>query len=198
MTRQWLSALVVGWFLLAAGGTAAMLRYENAAGAPGDPALEWPTIAGAAPPGFALLLFVHPHCPCTRASLGELARIMAHAQGRLIARVIFEQPAGKPASWCQTDLWRSTLAMPGVKPETDPAGVETRRFHARTSGQTLLYADGRLVFFGGITGGRGHRGDNVGSDQVRALLAGATTAALAHSPVYGCPLTREDMAVPLP
>jgi hypothetical protein len=197
MTRQRLGALVVIWLLLGGGGLAAMLRYEKAAGNPGRPPLGWPAAAGPAPKGFMLLLFVHPHCPCTRASVGELARIMAHVQGKVVARVIFEQPAGKPASWCRTDLWEAAQAIPGVTPEADPAGVETRRFNARTSGQTLLFAQGRLVFSGGITGGRGHRGDNLGSDQVRSLLAGATTP-LARSPVYGCPLADENLDSALP
>jgi hypothetical protein len=197
MTRQRLSALVVIWLLLGGGGLAAMLRYEKAAGDPGRPLLGWPAGAAPAAPGFTLLLFLHPHCPCSRASVGELAKIMAHAQGKVLARVIFEQPAGKPASWCQTELWAAAQAIPGVTPELDPAGVATRRFHARTSGQTLLYAQGRLVFSGGITGGRGHSGDNLGSDKVRSLLAGVTTA-LARSPVYGCPLASENLDSPLP
>ena len=50
----------------------------------------------------------------------------------------------------------------------DDDGAEARRFGAETSGQTLLYdARGALAFSGGITGARGHAGDNAGRASLR-------------------------------
>ena len=39
-----------------------------------------------------LVMFAHPRCPCTRASIGELALIMARVHGRLTADVLFVKP----------------------------------------------------------------------------------------------------------
>ncbi len=53
----------------------------------------------------------------------------------------------------------------------DDDGAEAKRFGAETSGQTLLYDErGTLAFSGGITGSRGHAGDNAGRASLLALI----------------------------
>jgi hypothetical protein len=70
----------------------------------------------------------------------------------------------------------------------DEGGVEAARFEALTSGQVVLYdGEGRLQFSGGITGARGHLGDNLGLRRVMSLLRGAEPDRT-DSPVFGCPL----------
>jgi hypothetical protein len=133
-------------------------------------------------------MLVHPHCPCSRASIGELALIMAQSQGRLAAYILFLKPEGFADHWEKTDLWQSAAAIPGVKPIADQDGVEARRFHATTSGQTVLYdAEGRLLFSGGITIARGHAGDNAGRSAIVSLV-NTRIAEQAETPVFGCPL----------
>jgi hypothetical protein len=130
----------------------------------------------------------HPHCPCTRATIGELASIMAHSQGRLTAYVLFLKPAGFSEEWEKSDLWRSAESIPGVTAVIDDEGAEANRFHAATSGQTLLYdAGGHLLFSGGITGSRGHSGDNAGHSAIVSLV-NAGVAEQTESFVFGCPL----------
>jgi hypothetical protein len=46
-----------------------------------------------------LVLFAHPHCPCTRASLHELDGLLAQTQNRVSAIVVFTIPDGVPAGW---------------------------------------------------------------------------------------------------
>jgi hypothetical protein len=135
-----------------------------------------------------LLMFAHPRCPCTRATLSELARVMARTGGRMHASVEFIVPPGEDPQWAQTDLWRSAAAIPETQVRLDTGGTEARRFGSATSGQVLVYdAAGRLCFAGGITAGRGHAGDNSGEDAVVAIANGGT-GPLSHMPVYGCPL----------
>jgi hypothetical protein len=140
---------------------------------------------------------MHPKCPCSRATTDELAKLMAHAQGRMVARVLMIRPDGVPEAWERTDLWRSAAAIPGVTVVADPQGTESRRFGAATSGQTLLYAaDGRLLFAGGITGSRGHIGDNEGRSLVLALARAEIVPMQGErpqTPVYGCPLFSESL-----
>jgi len=114
---------------------------------------------------------------------------MAQAQGRVTAYVLFLKPAGFSDDWEKTDLWQSAASIPGVKVVVDQDGVEADRFQAVTSGQTVLYdTEGRLLFSGGITGSRGHSGDNAGRSAIVSLLnTGEATAA--ETFVFGCPLS---------
>jgi hypothetical protein len=131
---------------------------------------------------------MHPHCPCSRASIGELALLMAHCQGRVDAQVLFLQPAEMSSDWVLTDLWREAARIPGVTVSRDEAGREARLFGAETSGDTALYdGQGRLMFHGGITIARGHSGDNPGRDALEALLLGTPTQQT-NTPVFGCSL----------
>jgi hypothetical protein len=101
------------------------------------------------------------------------------------------RPADEPAGWEQTDLWRTASAIPGVHVMTDVGGAEARVFGALVSGQTLLYsAMGSLLFSGGITGARGHEGDNAGRTALTSILAGRTSATI-RTKVFGCYLYSE-------
>lgn len=178
------------WLIVVATGLSVLLVYENTPGAAAKPLASWPSDSQIqrAPGHATLVMLVHPHCPCSRASIGELALIMAQSQGRLEAYILFLKPAGFADNWEQTDLWRSAAAIPGVKPLVDHDGVEALRFHATTSGQTVLYdAEGRLLFSGGITIARGHAGDNAGRNAIVSLV-NASIAEQAETPVFGCPL----------
>jgi hypothetical protein len=143
---------------------------------------------------------VHPHCPCSRASIGELAILMAHSGGRIAGFVIFVEPPGFGESWTKSDLWSSAGLIPGVIRIID-RGSEANLFRAATSGQTMVYdGRGRLVFRGGITAARGHFGDNAGVDAIVALLNAPAFPGLGrrsmaqriayadNTAVYGCPL----------
>jgi hypothetical protein len=113
---------------------------------------------------------------------------MAQSQGRVTAYVLFLKPAGFSEDWEKTDLWQSAANIPGVTAVIDDGGAEARRFHAATSGQTILYdAEGRLLFSGGITGSRGHSGDNAGRSAIVSLV-NAGAADRAETFVFGCPL----------
>lgn len=182
--------LIGAWFVLTCLGMAGLWSYEmTPGGAQGSPPL-WPADSRVprAAGRYALVLAVHPRCPCSRASLGELDRLMSRLQGRLSVFVLFYRPAGFASGWEKTDLWRSAAAIPGVTPLADDDAVEARRFGALTSGHTLLYGpDGRLLFSGGITSSRGHFGDNAGQDAVYSLARGKQ-AKIRQTPVYGCSL----------
>src|SRR6266852_2319151 len=79
------------WVPAVAFGINALWTYATTPGRAAETTRDWP---GGAPIKRAegqatLVMFVHPQCPCTAASLGELAIIMAHAQGQLEANVFF-------------------------------------------------------------------------------------------------------------
>jgi hypothetical protein len=171
-----LAVLWLGAILL---GMGRMMAYETTAGAPASAAEQWPSDAGLTrtlgEP--TLVVFAHPRCPCTRATVTELEQLMTRFRGRLTATVLFYKPSGFPDGWERTDLWQRASALEGVRVVSDTDGAEARRFGAATSGQVLLYdARGRALFRGGITGARGKSGDNDGARAIAAIVEYGGTA----------------------
>ena len=113
---------------------------------------------------------------------------MARCREQVTAHVLVYRPVGFADNWTQTDLWRSAAALPGVDVQCDDDSATARLFGAETSGHTVLYDNrGRLLFSGGITGGRGHFGDNAGLNAVVSLLRNETIMRQ-QAPVFGCSL----------
>ena len=83
-------------------------------------------------------MFLHPRCPCSRATLAEIDRLLAVCDGQLSLRIVFAYPTGADASWTDTGLYRAAERLPGAVVCRDADGVESERFGATTSGQTLL------------------------------------------------------------
>jgi hypothetical protein len=194
--------LIVGvcWVVAVSVGLSVLWAYENGPGNAGDAPVQWPVASRLPAPHQrpALVLLVHPQCPCSHATVAELARLMAHVQDRVEAHVLFLQPRGMSESWVKSDLWQNAAAIPGVDVRLDEGGVEAQRFGSATSGETLLYdTAGRLRFNGGITGSRGHEGDNAGRSALESILAGGTSGT-SSTFVFGCALfaPRDEAQVP--
>ena len=141
-----------------------------------------------------LIMFAHPKCPCSRASVGELAEIMGRLGDRVNTTVLFLRPNDFEEDWVKTDLWTQASAIPGVRTMIDTDGSEAKTFGCATSGHTLVYdQSGHLAFEGGITGSRAHYGDNDGADAVKAILL-AKTPAMKSTAVYGCSLLDKPLS----
>jgi hypothetical protein len=197
--RLILIATGVLWLFLISTGIGVLWNYESTPGVAAAAPDRWPADSRIrrAPDHPTLVMLAHPHCPCTRASIGELARLMTQAQGRVTAYVLFVKPPDFAAGWEQTDLLTSAAAIPGVTVVRDDDGVEARRFRAATSGQTVLYdAAGQLLFSGGITSARGHAGDNAGRTAIVSLLT-TDEAAQRETPVFGCPIFAQQTTCPM-
>jgi hypothetical protein len=195
--RSWpngLRLILVGatvlWLVAVCLGLSVLWGYENTPGVSAQPPRQWPSDSSIprAQGSATLVMMAHPHCPCTRASIGELAALMAHTEGRLKAYVLFLKPEALTDGWERTDLFESARSIPGVTALVDADGREAQRFHSATSGQTMLYdGEGRLLFTGGITGARGHSGDNAGRSAIESLVR-TGAAEQSESLVFGCPL----------
>jgi hypothetical protein len=188
--RKAVIAAVILWVPAVAVGVGVLLQYSNTPGRLAAPPRAWPHNAGVRPvPGQStLLVFAHPQCPCSRATIGELALIVAQSRVHVNAYVLFYAPQSMGEAWTRSDLWKDAAAIPGVHAIEDHDGLEVRRFGASTSGQTLLYdTNGHLVFNGGITAARGHLGANDGMDAVESMLEHGS-AKHHTAPVFGCSL----------
>jgi hypothetical protein len=186
----WLSGIGTGLVMV--------LDYENASGSSSNAPVNW--ILGTSipldPTRDTLVMFAHPRCPCTRASVEELNRLLAESNGRIAAHVLFFRPPGYPAGWTHTELRRAAEAIPGVVVQDDLNDAMARKFGAETSGYVLLYNPrGELLFRGGITGSRGHAGDNVGESAIISFALGKP-GAVTQTPVYGCSLLDESNSQP--
>jgi len=190
LQRAALAGGLVAWLVAIAAGSKFMLDHEFGPGTPSGSPSVWPHGSSVARSSElpTLVLFAHPRCPCTRATIAELASLMTQCEGRLAAHVSFYRPKDAGADWYETDLWRSAALIPGVRVASDPDGAETERFGATTSGHAALYDPrGNLLYSGGITSSRGHAGENLGRLTVRDLVLGRD-GPRTTLPVFGCAL----------
>lgn len=197
--RSWRTSLIWGvaatlWGVVVVGGFAYLGKYKAMPG-PGRDAevgMTWPIESALIRRNnrATLVMFVHPQCGCSRASISELGKLMTQIQSQVVAHVVFLKLPG--TDWEDSDNWRAASAIAGVTTTWDQGGREASRFGARTSGQTMLYdRSGRLAFSGGITPSRGHEGDNLGSYEILALVRGRTELG-AQSRVFGCALGEHE------
>lgn len=188
--RVWLGAVLVLWFAGVGTGLWAVWAYDNRPGVAADAPSRWPsgTSLVSNHDGPTLVFLAHPQCTCTSASLDELREILARARTRPRTYVLFLKPSEFASGWEQTDLWRRASQLPGARVLRDDDGAEARKFGVETSGQTLLYdKHGALIFSGGITGSRGHAGENAGELALISLLTDGHADRRASN-VFGCPL----------
>jgi hypothetical protein len=176
-------------------GLDAALTYQARPGAPNEPRAEWPDepSIGLDPERATLVLALHPRCPCSRATLAELERLLARWPESLQTHVLFYADPALGPHWHETDLWRRAASLPGAGVHVDELGQRARSLGAKVSGTALLYSrEGKLLFEGGLTAARGHEGANPGTDAIAAILS-ARTPETRSAPVYGCALF-EDVA----
>lgn len=133
-----------------------------------------------------LVLFAHPRCPCTLASMTAIERLAGRYPDRFAFVAVFFEPDGASSLWRATPLWGRARAIPGGRTVADVGGLLASRAGAQTSGVVGLYEpDGDLLFWGGVTSARGHEGDSLGCDALGAALKGETEHDT-RAPVYGC------------
>ncbi len=189
---RWIATVATAWAISVVGAMLWLEQYANRPGQFGATPLVAPIAWSHDAPH--LVMFIHPHCPCTWASVGELKKILGAPHAPVHVEVVLVLPPGVPTDWEKTPLAAEVSAINGVQVRTDVGGAEASSFGAQTSGHVVLYAaDGRLLYSGGITRSRGHEGDNPGSESVLALLNGRDADESAR-PVFGCPLVADGGA----
>jgi hypothetical protein len=187
-----LGIAVFGWLAVAAGGLGVLASYATATDVPGRAPSLWPAQTGLPRAGNAtrVVVFLHPRCPCSSATVGELARVLARAPRGVEITLAYYAPSTEPAVWGRTAL-RSAGRSLNAREFDDVDGLEARRFGAVNSGHVVAYGpDRRLRFAGGITPSRGHQGDNAGEDSLIAVLQGQAPR-MAATPTYGCAIASE-------
>ena len=203
--------MVVLWLSLSSAALYALADYGTEAGKAAPAPSQWPV---SLPTGISpsteratVVLFAHPLCPCTRATLVEFESLTNRLYGLFDLHVLFFEPSdtsGMTDVWAASDLKDMASTLPGTRIHADVDGQLARHFGAYTSGQVLLYdTTGSLRFAGGITPSRGHTGSNRGrATLVSNILSdpGVDPLAPVLNPVFGCGLLEsrdDDLKLPI-
>jgi hypothetical protein len=188
MKTSHLVGIGILWIASIAYGICAVRGYESTPGATAAAPANWPIASGIPRKigALQLVMFVHPKCSCTRASLEELSAVLTQLPGPVSAWIVIEDDRAPPSTGRPVDPPIAHLAH--VTTMYDSQGAEAHLFGAHTSGHIVLYdAEGTLQFSGGITGARGHVGDNWGLKRLIGAAKHPGRLATTHF-VYGCPL----------
>lgn len=188
-TAAWLIAVACGWWALTAYSLPASPRVEL------EPPSRWPEDSGIAAPaeGNVLLIFVHPRCPCTQATIAELAKLRCHLLRRGAGRwpstyIVATIPQTRESSWTDSPLLRRAVHELDGTLVLDENGLRSKRFGATHSGTVLLYNDQKIRrYAGGVTIARGHEGDNRGLQSLQSILLGENVQPVSL-PALGCRL----------
>jgi hypothetical protein len=182
-----LAAVALGWYQLFLFSSTPGEQFAAPASWPQDiPALPATLPSGGHTP--LLLVFVHPRCSCTPATLEQFDQLLDSTPTPVqVALVVYRSKAVSqqaPGAEQAPMLRVHSQARIQVLPDTN--GLLARRFGAATSGEIVLYsANGHLLFQGGITPMRSQTGNSAGADALRNALATGAIQAKAAS-VFGC------------
>jgi hypothetical protein len=139
-----------------------------------------------------LVLFLHPKCPCSRASLSEIERLFTSIDGPAKTRPDFvvnvTVPQTASEDWLQTATLERVKAIADARIYVDWGGVEAAKFGATTSGFVMLFGEnGSRQYAGGVTESRGHEGDNAGRNSLARILCHEIEM-VEGIPAFGCRL----------
>ncbi len=185
-----LAAMTLSWTASISIGLLAICAYSTTPGQAGTQEALWPSASELRLDNhrYTLLMFIHPRCPCSRASLSELARTIAIAGDDIDASVVVFEPDSQNADWSGGELRPVAEAIPNIRVVDDRDGHLAAQFGVATSGHVLVYQPGgELVFSGGLTVARGHEGESTGRRAILSLLQGQINSPQPY-PVFGCPL----------
>lgn len=193
MKRILLLAAFALWMSTVAVAVQSIRAFESTPGRAADAPARWPSSAAVArePGTWTLVMLIHPHCSCSRASISELAAVIEKAPRNLRTVVLSYQPHEYAPDWSHTDVWTAAQHLSRARVIPDVDGKEARRFGGYTSGQTFLFdPDGNRRYSGGITLLRGHAGLNSGRAEVIRIANGGSGPGT--HPVFGCAIVHKE------
>ena len=188
---SWVQAILfLGWVGLLALGMVMLAQYSNKPGALDNTVLKFPrnTNIQLSANKSTMLVFLHPYCSCSLATLENLERLQPSIKNKVEIYALFFSPSSQSADWSKTISWYKAARIPRVHVMKDTDGQIAKQFHAATSGYVVVYGiDGHKIFSGGITPSRGHSGESKGTEAITALLNTAVSKTKAvQTFVFGC------------
>ena len=99
--RNAMTLTVAIWLMLTATGLGALSFYAFTGSSPVQAAQQWPTneILALDPARPVLVLFLHPRCPCSSASITELHRVLSRYPDVFQTYAVLTVPPGAASDW---------------------------------------------------------------------------------------------------
>lgn len=187
-----------GWALAAGGlwlcalslGLLGLMRYDATPGAAGAVPARWPHEVGLARASDrpTLVVALHPHCPCSSATMDTLEAMLAGTSAPPHIYLLFFADPSRPASWGDSPLWQRAARLAAIRLR-DPGGRLATRFGALTSGAVVAYdRHGVRGFAGGLTPARGQALRADGAAELAAEVFAESSGPATATPVFGCSL----------
>jgi len=191
-SSKWIFLAAILWLLAIAGGYSwIMARSFQASELGGNPVLDLKTVHMLDVEKPTLFVFLHPECPCSEATVEELARISERCEGGLKIVGVFSDYSTLPRPPAQSRMWNKVESILGARSLLDEDAGLRHSFHAATSGECfLLGPDARVIYHGGITSARGHSGPSTGGDAIISFFNTGIISTVT-APVFGCTLDND-------
>ncbi|QDS86054.1 hypothetical protein EC9_02120 [Rosistilla ulvae] len=204
-TRRTWFLVTIGWLVAVAGCFAWITDYglrTNPSNLSQDVA-NWPSqsslpLADQSP---TLVLFLHPKCSCSEATVGELQKILSAVATQSSplpnTLIVASMPTNEPSDWRDSRLNQRAQTLPNSTLVPDHQGIECARFGVNTSGTVMLFDPaGKQLFSGGVTTARGQAGESRAGGWLRTLLTQHDATHHPHpdrdmcvvQPAFGCKL----------
>ena len=184
LTALWALAIAIGFF--------SMVDYQNSAAVVYQNPSEISERFNGADNCNVLIMALHPHCSCSRASLSELHKLQSNVGDAVRVYVLVYVPDGQDKGWAE-GISLAQLSRMNTEVIYDPGGKICLETGLNTSGETLLYnAQGSLLFSGGVTASRGHAGSNYGIEFLHDAIS-RKQVERTETPVFGCAIRSIDI-----
>jgi hypothetical protein len=143
----------------------------------------------------SIILFVHPKCVCSDATVDELKDLLSQFEKKQQPQVYvqFYYPADKTPEWAkESDLYKKLSLFKDWHLRLDQAGGQAFAWGAMTSGYAIMVnKQGNVIFNGGLTVTRGHRGENIGKSGLKKAISFYSELSPdtpLQGPTFGCSL----------
>lgn len=194
--KWWAAGLLFIWLVAIAFGMHILMTHETEPGQRQSTIVridkaEFLNIPSTQTKPYLLIMFAHPHCVCTKASLSELGWLAEHCKPQLQPIVMMVKPDGAPEDWVEAENWKLAKSLSDVSVQIDENAQWAKKFGALTSGHTFLIdQDGNVLFSGGVTQARGVEGENDGRRAIYTMVTEKKSLSAQPRPVetkvFGC------------
>lgn len=152
------------WIFVILAGVSALARFAYVPGDAANAPKSWPILTRLPAPANRpeILVFLHPKCGCSQATLRNLETMLPEIGEKAVVKLVLND-LGDPKLLEESRAFSTAKTLKNITLVVDHNGFETNAFEVKTSGQVMLYDEsGRLVFAGGLTPFRGHEGVSEG------------------------------------
>ena len=122
--------LIANWAIGLVSGFSLIVSHNFATGNVSSAPIEWPDginlESDANHP--TLLVFIHPQCPCSSATIGELERLLADVNQQVKCTILMVCPSDHVDQWMKSKNTERSKSIEGVQIVVDVDGTTAAKF----------------------------------------------------------------------